>query len=97
MEVYGEGRVLACFGSCPATSYLKLVLDWLESLNSTVDQLLIVGLDVLVGQRLQLQQLKRRRINKTGLSRKIKQRRGRKKHKKKLPKENENLADDGTL
>ena len=49
---------LACFDSCLVASYSKLVLDWLESLNSTVDQLLIVGLDVLVGQRLQLQQLK---------------------------------------
>ena len=59
--VYDVEHVLACFDSCLVASYSKLVLDWLESLNSTVDQLLIVGLDGLVGQRLQLQQLKMRK------------------------------------
>ena len=55
MEVYDEGRVLACFGSCPATSYSKLVLDWL-GLNLTADQP-VVALDGFV-QTQRLQQLK---------------------------------------
>jgi hypothetical protein len=54
MEVYDEGRVLACFGSCPATSYSKLVLDWL-GLNLTADQP-VVALDGFV-QTQRLQQL----------------------------------------